>query len=92
LSSIGHSLEINKISLSCLFLEKKEIGKNIKESKRKEIKVNLYINFIFEPGYYEDGNFGIRLENVLIIKEADMKFNFGERGYLAFEFIRRHCN
>ncbi|VAH91077.1 unnamed protein product [Triticum turgidum subsp. durum] len=40
-----------------------------------------------EPGYYEDGNFGIRLENVLIVKEADTKFNFGEKGYLSFEHI-----
>jgi Xaa-Pro aminopeptidase len=38
-----------------------------------------------EPGYYEDGNFGIRLENVLIVKEADTKFNFGDKGYLSFE-------
>ncbi|OWM74525.1 aminopeptidase P1-like [Punica granatum] len=40
-----------------------------------------------EPGYYEDGNFGIRIENVLVIKEADTKFNFGDKGYLAFEHI-----
>ncbi|KAK6924319.1 Creatinase, N-terminal [Dillenia turbinata] len=40
-----------------------------------------------EPGYYEDGNFGIRLENVLIIKEAETKFNFGDKGYLCFEHI-----
>lgn len=40
-----------------------------------------------EPGYYEDGNFGIRLENVLIIKKADTKFNFGDKGYLQFEHI-----
>ncbi|XP_022866375.1 probable Xaa-Pro aminopeptidase P, partial [Olea europaea var. sylvestris] len=40
-----------------------------------------------EPGYYEDGNFGIRLENVLIVKEADTKFNFGGKGYLSFEHI-----
>ncbi|KAK4416527.1 Aminopeptidase P1 [Sesamum alatum] len=40
-----------------------------------------------EPGYYEDGNFGIRLENVLIVKEAGTKFNFGDRGYLSFEHI-----
>lgn len=40
-----------------------------------------------EPGYYEDGNFGIRLENVLVVKEADTKFNFGEKGYLSFEHI-----
>ncbi|RDX99400.1 hypothetical protein CR513_17551 [Mucuna pruriens] len=40
-----------------------------------------------EPGYYEDGGFGIRLENVLIVKEADTKFNFGDKGYLSFEHI-----
>ncbi|CAL4987707.1 unnamed protein product [Urochloa decumbens] len=40
-----------------------------------------------EPGYYEDGSFGIRLENVLICKEANAKFNFGEKGYLSFEHI-----
>lgn len=40
-----------------------------------------------EPGYYEDGSFGIRCENVLIIKDADTKFNFGGKGYLMFEHI-----
>ncbi|KAL0378096.1 UNVERIFIED_CONTAM: Aminopeptidase P1 [Sesamum radiatum] len=40
-----------------------------------------------EPGYYEDGNFGIRLENVLIVKEGGTQFNFGDRGYLSFEHI-----
>ncbi|KAG5621144.1 hypothetical protein H5410_006362 [Solanum commersonii] len=40
-----------------------------------------------EPGYYEDGKFGIRLENVLIVKEGNTKFNFGNKGYLTFEHI-----
>ncbi|EPS62520.1 hypothetical protein M569_12270, partial [Genlisea aurea] len=40
-----------------------------------------------EPGYYEDGNFGIRLENVLLVKEADTEYNFGEKGYLTFDHI-----
>lgn len=40
-----------------------------------------------EPGYYEDGKFGIRLENVLIVKEGNTKFNFGDKGYLTFEHI-----
>ncbi|XP_054824662.1 aminopeptidase P1 [Prosopis cineraria] len=40
-----------------------------------------------EPGYYEDGKFGIRLENVLIVEEADTKFNFADKGYLSFEHI-----
>ena len=51
-------------------------------------KMDFILNLCFpEPGYYEDGNFGIRLENVLIINEADTKFNFGDKGYLAFEHI-----
>ncbi|KAF8012462.1 hypothetical protein BT93_I0585 [Corymbia citriodora subsp. variegata] len=40
-----------------------------------------------EPGYYEDGKFGVRLENVLVVNEADTKFNFGDKGYLSFEHI-----
>ncbi|GKC76763.1 probable Xaa-Pro aminopeptidase P, partial [Tanacetum coccineum] len=32
-----------------------------------------------EPGYYEDGKFGIRLENLLVIKEAATQFNFDNK-------------
>ena len=44
-----------------------------------------------EPGYYENGNFGIRLENVLIVKDAPTEYNFGEKGYLAFEHVTWVC-
>jgi hypothetical protein len=47
----------------------------------------IHWNWFSEPGYYEDGAFGIRLENVLVINEADTKFNFGDKGYLSFEHI-----
>jgi len=40
-----------------------------------------------EPGYYEDGKFGIRIENVLLVKEAQTPNNFGNRGYLGFEHV-----
>ncbi|KAG2174136.1 hypothetical protein INT43_004156 [Umbelopsis isabellina] len=40
-----------------------------------------------EPGYYEDGKFGIRIENVLLIRKADTPNNFGGRGYLGFEHV-----
>ncbi|KAI7882418.1 Creatinase/aminopeptidase [Lichtheimia hyalospora FSU 10163] len=40
-----------------------------------------------EPGYYEDGKFGIRIENVLIVRKADTPNNFGDRGYLGFEHV-----
>lgn len=38
-----------------------------------------------EPGYYEEGEFGIRIENLLVVKEAETPFRFGEQPYLAFE-------
>eukprot|EP00879_Flechtneria_rotunda_P015989 GHRR01016722.1.p1 GENE.GHRR01016722.1~~GHRR01016722.1.p1 ORF type:complete len:698 (+),score=235.84 GHRR01016722.1:303-2396(+) len=38
-----------------------------------------------EPGYYEDGGFGIRIENLLVIQEADTKFRFGGSTFMAFE-------
>lgn len=48
----------------------------------------FFFAFVFaEPGYYEDGNFGIRLENVLVVNDADTEFNFGDKGYLQFEHI-----
>lgn len=30
-----------------------------------------------EPGYYEDGGFGIRVENLLTVEEAGTEFRWG---------------
>ncbi|KAM0952039.1 putative xaa-Pro aminopeptidase [Dioscorea sansibarensis] len=38
-----------------------------------------------EPGYYEDHSFGIRIENLLYVKEANVPNRFGGIGYLGFE-------
>uniref|UniRef100_A0A667ZCS2 Xaa-Pro aminopeptidase 1 n=2 Tax=Myripristis murdjan TaxID=586833 RepID=A0A667ZCS2_9TELE len=38
-----------------------------------------------EPGYYEDGSFGIRLENVVLVVPAKTKHNYRNRGSLTFE-------
>lgn len=38
-----------------------------------------------EPGYYEDGAFGIRIENLLIVGPKKTQFQFGGRRYLGFE-------
>ncbi|KAF2404139.1 putative Xaa-pro aminopeptidase P [Trichodelitschia bisporula] len=40
-----------------------------------------------EPGYYEDGAFGIRIENIIIVKEVETKHRFGEKPYLGFESV-----
>eukprot|EP00475_Leptophrys_vorax_P015832 TRINITY_DN22200_c0_g3_i2.p1 TRINITY_DN22200_c0_g3~~TRINITY_DN22200_c0_g3_i2.p1 ORF type:complete len:216 (-),score=3.56 TRINITY_DN22200_c0_g3_i2:39-599(-) len=40
-----------------------------------------------EPGYYEDGAFGIRTENVLVIKESKREHDYADKGFLMFEPI-----
>jgi Xaa-Pro aminopeptidase len=50
-------------------------------------KEPLYANMLVsdEPGYYEDGEFGIRIENIVRIKQATTKYNFGALPYLTME-------
>ncbi len=38
-----------------------------------------------EPGYYEEGAFGIRIENLVAAREAETPFKFGDVPYLSFE-------
>ncbi|KAH9974669.1 Creatinase/aminopeptidase [Lactifluus volemus] len=40
-----------------------------------------------EPGYYADGDYGIRIENVVIVCDAKTPHNFGDKGYLGFEHV-----
>ena len=40
-----------------------------------------------EPGYYEDGSFGIRIENIVMVKETETKYKFGDKPYLGFEHV-----
>ncbi|KAI0691006.1 Creatinase/aminopeptidase [Cerioporus squamosus] len=40
-----------------------------------------------EPGYYKDGSYGIRIENVVIVRDAQTPNNFGDKGYLCFEHV-----
>ncbi|KAI0646631.1 Creatinase/aminopeptidase [Trametes meyenii] len=40
-----------------------------------------------EPGYYADGQFGIRIENIVIVRTAQTPNNFGDKGYLRFEHV-----
>ncbi|XP_061176383.1 xaa-Pro aminopeptidase 1-like isoform X2 [Saccostrea echinata] len=43
--------------------------------------------FSDEPGYYEDGKFGIRLENIFMVKEVDTKYKFPNTTFLGFETV-----
>lgn len=40
-----------------------------------------------EPGYYEDGDFGIRIENVFMVQERETKHKFGDKPYFGFEHV-----
>jgi len=40
-----------------------------------------------EPGFYADGRFGIRIENIVLVRNADTPNNFGDKGYLGFEHV-----
>ena len=40
-----------------------------------------------EPGYYEEGNFGIRIENVCITVKADTESNFGGKTFCKFHTV-----
>ncbi|ANB11197.1 Fra1p [Sugiyamaella lignohabitans] len=40
-----------------------------------------------EPGYYEDGKYGIRIESVVVVKEVKTPFNFGDTKFFGFETI-----
>ncbi|KAK0622863.1 peptidase M24, structural domain-containing protein [Immersiella caudata] len=40
-----------------------------------------------EPGYYEDGAYGIRIENLAIVREVKTEHSFGDKPYLGFEHV-----
>jgi len=47
----------------------------------------MYIFLKTEPGYYEDGKFGIRLENIELVVAAKTPHNHKDRGFLTFETV-----
>ena len=55
--------------------------------RKRDNEVGFYSGMTIsnEPGYYENGNFGIRIENVCISRYADVPFQFGGKRSLGFE-------
>ncbi|XP_078337368.1 xaa-Pro aminopeptidase 1-like [Crassostrea virginica] len=43
--------------------------------------------FSDEPGYYEDGQFGVRIESIMMAKKMDLKYKFPNSEFLGFETI-----
>lgn len=42
---------------------------------------------ILEPGYYEDDKFGVRLENIELVVQANTPYNHKNRGFITFETV-----
>lgn len=49
------------------------------------LQVNMFLSN--EPGFYEDGKFGIRIEDIVQIVKADVAKDFAGRGALAFHTV-----
>jgi Xaa-Pro aminopeptidase len=70
---VGHVLNVHELPI---------IG------TRKYTDIGVCENMIItiEPGFYEDQNFGIRIENCELVVEANTKFkNFNAKPFLTFE-------
>ncbi|XP_063404111.1 xaa-Pro aminopeptidase 1-like isoform X6 [Mytilus trossulus] len=50
-------------------------------------KLDEFMFFSDEPGYYEAGQFGIRLENIVMVTEAETTYNFMNSTFLTFETV-----
>jgi Xaa-Pro aminopeptidase len=56
-------------------------------SSYSEVSLSIGNVISDEPGYYEDGNFGIRIENMIMAKEAQTNHKFGDKPWIGFEHV-----
>jgi len=56
-------------------------------ANRKGVDMGIEENMIMtiEPGYYQDGEFGIRIENCYLVVSAKVAHNFADMQFLKFE-------
>jgi len=54
-------------------------------SRERPIEIGMF--FSDEPGYYEDGDFGIRIENVMMSVAATTDHQFSTYQYMTFEMV-----
>lgn len=40
-----------------------------------------------EPGYYENGNFGIRIETICVMKYVETRHSFNNKKFLGFDTV-----
>lgn len=61
------------------------IGISPRVSNDQPLEAGMFLSD--EPGYYEDGAFGIRIENVIFVKDVTLEHNFQNKGFLGFEVV-----
>ncbi|KAK9446696.1 peptidase M24, structural domain-containing protein [Limtongia smithiae] len=52
-----------------------------------EVPLDVGMFISNEPGYYEDGQYGIRIENVVQVVEKKTPFSFGDKKYYGFDTV-----
>ena len=62
-------------------------GPQVDSKRENEAGFMIGMTTSNEPGYYESGAFGIRIENVCITVEASTPHNFGNKKYCRFETV-----
>lgn len=40
-----------------------------------------------EPGFYQDGSFGVRIESLIVVRPRATRYQFQQKQYLGFETI-----
>ena len=55
--------------------------------KTSAASLNSSLTLDVEPGYYADGQFGIRIENIVIVKPVQTPNNFGDKKFMGFEHV-----
>ena len=68
-------------SIDYLVLNKENEELRTKKNNKKWTKIRI------EPGFYKDGEFGIRIEDIVQIVKANSRYDFAGRGALTFKTI-----
>lgn len=64
-----------------------DIGGSLRNKTVNETNLQPGMIISNEPGYYESGNFGIRIESLVITKQVNTNKQFNNKSFLGFETI-----
>ncbi|XP_053846539.1 xaa-Pro aminopeptidase 2 isoform X3 [Vidua macroura] len=76
---------MGNIDLSRLVFPSNTAGPVGFQSNNVPLEAGMFTSI--EPGYYQDGEFGIRIEDVTLVVEAQTEHQSGEKPFLTFEVV-----